>query len=218
MNVLEDRRSFLKRAAAAMAAFPLLTAACGTQVAGKKPDNTLLGRLRQNGRTGENWTGAANVPDTVAWRSVLANESDKGEPIHISGTVFKADEKTPAPNTLIYLYHTDFEGYYGRGGQHRHGRFRGWLLTDDRGRYEFRTIKAAPYPENKWAAHIHMTVTTTEQREDWIDSILFEGDRLIAPQERSLAGKRGGFNPIVKLEKRSDGSLVAWRDIRLFSV
>jgi hypothetical protein len=45
---------------------------------------------------------------------------------------------------------------------------------------------------------------------------LFEDDRLISAQERNQAGKRGGFNPILKLEKGSDGIFRAARDIQLW--
>lgn len=133
----------------------------------------------------------------------------------ISGTVYQADGKSPAPNTLIYLYHTDMYGIYGRAGQHKHGKFRGWMLTDAKGRYEFRSIRPASYPNTTFAAHVHMTVTTADKREDWIDSILFEGDRFISAREREQAGRRGGFQPIVKLEKTSGGLWQATRDIQL---
>ena len=53
-----------------------------------------------------------------------------------------ADGKRGAPNVLIYLYHTDIEGYYGRNGEHKHGRYRGWLLTDADGRYEVAQLPA----------------------------------------------------------------------------
>ena len=148
-------------------------------------------------------------------RSIL--NLKKTKKMVISGKVFEADGKTPAPNVLIYLYHTDIEGYYGRsGGEHKHGRYRGWLLTDAEGRYSFQTIKPAPYPENRFAAHIHMTVTTTAMREDWIDSILFEGDKLISERERQTAGQKGGFNPILSLKKGENNLWMATRDIQLW--
>ncbi|HEY0051653.1 MAG TPA: hypothetical protein VGB68_20310, partial [Pyrinomonadaceae bacterium] len=80
----------------------------------------------------------------------------------------------------------------------------------------FSSIKPAIYPVRKFAAHVHMTITGKNFREDWIDSILFEDDRLISAQERNQAGKRGGFNPILKLEKGSDGIFRAARDIQLW--
>jgi protocatechuate 3,4-dioxygenase, beta subunit len=215
---VEERREFLKRAIVAASALPLL-AACGDDAAAQRTD-TILDSIKRNALPDPNgsWNGAVSAPADVSWRTVLSEEKDKGEPMEISGVVYQTDGKTPAPNTLIYLYHTDFEGYYGRGsGVHRHGKYRGWMMTDKDGKYAFRTIKPAPYPENRFAAHIHMTVTTAKTREDWIDSILFEGDRLISSQERAQAGRRGGFNPILSFEKGEGGLLRATRNIQLLS-
>jgi len=47
---------------------------------------------------------------------------------------------------------------------------------------------------------------------------LFEGDKFITSQERNMAGKKGGFNPILKLEKGADGILRGVRDIQLLKV
>jgi protocatechuate 3,4-dioxygenase, beta subunit len=213
---VEERREFLKRAIVAASALPLL-AACGGDAAAQRTD-TILDSIKRNALPDPNgsWNGAVSAPADVSWRTVLSEEKDKGEPMEISGVVYQTDGKTPAPNTLIYLYHTDFEGYYGRGsGVHRHGKYRGWMMTDKDGKYAFRTIKPAPYPENRFAAHIHMTVTTAKTREDWIDSILFEGDRLISSQERAQAGRRGGFNPILSFDKGEGGLLRATRNIQL---
>ena len=221
-RVLEDRRGFLKRAVIAASALPLL-AACGGDAAAQRTDSILDAIKRNampdpnNGRQG-GWVGAIHTPADVSWRTVLSEEKDKGEPIEISGVVYQPDGKTAAPNTIIYLYHTDFEVYYGRGNApHGHGKYRGWMLTDKDGKFSFRTIKPAPYPVNRFAAHIHMTVTTAKAKEDWIDSILFEGDRLISPQERERAGQRGGFNPILSFEKSADGILRGTRNIQLLA-
>ena len=62
-----------------------------------------------------------------------------------------------------------------------------------------------------------MTVTTLERREDWIDSILFEGDRFITERERGWSGKRGGFNPIITVTTGKDGIQRGVRDIQLMS-
>ena len=162
--------------------------------------------------------GAIDAPNDVSWKAVLSKKSDKDEPMIISGMVFQADGKTPAPNILIYFYHTDSEGFYGRKGEVRDGHFRGWLLTDAKGRYEFSTIKPAPYPNRTEAAHIHMTLTGKDFKEDSIDSILFEGDKFITTEERNSAEKKGGFNPILKLEKGADGILRGVRNIQLEKV
>jgi protocatechuate 3,4-dioxygenase beta subunit len=215
---IENRREFLRRAALAAAAFPFLLS-CRDSTLAQQSETDVLGAIKKNAvQFDGEWNGARHAPADVSWKTVLSRETDRGEPLIVSGTVFGPDGRRPAPNVLIYLYHTDAEGLYGRAGEPRHGRFRGWLLTDEKGRYEFRTVKAAPYPQNRFAAHIHMTLTGVDFREDWIDSILFEGDRLISARERETAGKKGGYNPILKLEKGADGVLRGVRDIHLGKV
>lgn len=207
--VPETRRDFVKNAALAALGLPLLYA-CRTETLAQRNDGHILTLLKRNARElGAEGMGAIDVPADVSWTTKFAVGKDEGEPMLISGTVYTAEGK-PAPNTLIYFYHTDKFGIYGREGQHKHGKYRSWLLTDDKGRYEFHSIRPASYPNTTFAAHIHMTVTTTAQREDWIDSILFEGDKFISAREREMAGKRGGFDPIVKLETASG----VWRGVR----
>jgi protocatechuate 3,4-dioxygenase beta subunit len=144
----------------------------------------------------------------------LSSDSDKGEKILIRGTIYKPDGKTVAPNTLIYLYHTDVYGIYGREGEPRHGRYRGWMLTDAQGRYEFESILPASYPNSTIAKHIHMTLTTEDKREESVDSILFDGDKFLTTRDRTIG--RGGFDPVLKMVKGSDGVLRGVRDIRLW--
>lgn len=216
-QISETRREFLKRASLVAAAFPFLISCNGNTLAQKSGEN-ILSLIKKNAQpaTAEGM-GAIGAPDNVSWKTILAKETDEGEPMIVSGTVFLADGKTLAPNVLIYLYHTDMYGIYGRRGEHKHGKFRGWMLTDSRGRYEFRSIKPASYPNTTFAAHVHMTITGKNFGEDWIDSILFEGDRFISQRERETAGKKGGFNPILKLEKSADGVLRGTRNIQLMS-
>jgi len=212
----ENRRDFFKRASMAAIAFPFLIS-CKTDTLAQKTVNE-LSLIKKNANTSPevNWCGAIDAPDDVSWKTALSKKSEKDELMIISGTVFQPDGKTLAPNVLIYFYHTDSNGYYGRGnGEVRHGHFRGWMLTDKQGRYEFSTIKPAPYPNRTEAAHIHMTLTGKNFKEDSIDSILFEGDKFITAQERNPS--KGGFNPILKLEKGADGILRGVRDIQLIS-
>lgn len=214
-HLIENRRDFLKSVLIAAAAFPVLIN-CKTSTMAQKTES-VLSLIKKNANTSPsvNWCGAIDAPDDVSWKTVLSKKSDRDEPMIISGTVFQPDGKTPAPNILIYFYHTDSDGFYNRkrDDEHLHGHFRGWMLTRANGRYEFSSIKPAPYPNRKDAAHAHMTLTGIDRKEDSIDSILFEGDRFITDRER--IPQRGGFNPIVKLEKGADGILRGVRDIQL---
>lgn len=215
---MENRRDFLKRASIAAIAFPFLIS-CKIDTLAQKTENELsLIKKNANISPEVNWCGAIDAPDDVSWKTALSKKSGKDEVMIISGTVFQPDGKTPAPNVLIYFYHTDSTGYYGRRGEIQHGHFRGWLLTGANGKYEFSTIKPAPYPNRTEAAHVHMTLTGRNFKEDSIDAILFEGDKFITARERETAGKKGGFNPILKLEKGADGILRGVRDIQLWKV
>lgn len=213
----ENRRDFLRKASIAALSLPLLLN-CKNNTLAQKSNGDILDLIKKNAKpAGTEARGAIDAPKTVSWKTALSTDADKGEKMLISGTVFQIDGKTPAPNVLIYIYHTDIEGYYGRkSDEHKHGRYRGWMLTDANGRYEFQTIKPAPYPENRFAAHIHTTLTTTAIQEDSIDSYLFEGDKLISANERAEAGKRGGFQPILNLKKNTNGIWTAQRDIQLW--
>ena len=214
---IENRRDFLKRASLFAVSFPLLIN-CQSDTLAQKNNESILSLIMKNADTSPavNWCGAIDAPDDVSWKTALSKKSDKDEAMIISGTVFQPDGKTTAPNVLIYFYHTDSEGNYGRGrGEVRHGHFRGWLLTGANGKYEFSSIKPAPYPNRAQAAHVHFTLTGKNFKENSIDAILFEGDKFITARERETAGEKGGFNPILKLEKGADGILRGVRDIQL---
>ena len=217
----ENRREFLQRLSLFGLALPVLLN-CRSDARAQKSSKDVLELMRKNAVVPEDcdrWCGAAHeAPDDVSSKAALAGEKDAGEPLVVSGTVFETDGTTPAPNILIYAYHTDAKGFYGRGrSEHPHGKHHGWMLTDARGRYELRTIKPAQYPVRDTPAHIHYTLTGVNFREYWIDDVWFEGDNLITPEiKRKQLSGRGGFNPILKLEKGADGILRGVRDIRLW--
>lgn len=214
-HLIESRRDFLRNATITALAVPLLIGCNNKSFAGSN-ESDILALIRKNARpSGVEGMGAINAPENVSWRTSISTREGDGEPMIISGRVYKPDGSTVAPNILIYFYHTDKYGIYGRNGEPKHGRYRGWMLTDDKGRFEFRSIRPASYPDSTSAQHVHMTVTGVDFREDWIDSILFEGDRFITERERERAGKRGGFDPIIRLTTSSDGIAHGTRNIQI---
>lgn len=116
------------------------------------------------------------------------------------------------------MYHTDNTGRYTPGPKQvqgkRHGHLRGWVKTDAQGRYEFRTIRPAAYPNGKNPQHIHAIIKEAGLSRYWIDDFLFDDDPLLTEQEKKRQSKRGGPG-IVKLSKNPAGVWIGKRDIIL---
>ena len=138
--------------------------------------------------------------------------------IKITGTVFKRDGKTPTENVILYVYHTSRNGIYEPsknpfGSEKRHGQFRGWMKTDNDGKFTFYTFRPAPYPEVQEPEHIHIYIKEPHTISYYIDSYLFEDDPTLT-QEKIQSEKNRGGSGILKLEEQ-DGILTANRNIIL---
>lgn len=158
-------------------------------------------------------------PATLTSRSVIAGPDEPGERMILRGTVYQADGRTPAPNVVLYAHQTNAEGAYAGGSNEsewsrRHGRLRGWLKTGADGRFEFATIKPAPYPTHTEPAHIHLTVLEPDRRPYWIDDVVFAGEDRVDKEYRRSRENRGGPG-IVTLTRDADGTWYAERDIIL---
>jgi protocatechuate 3,4-dioxygenase, beta subunit len=153
--------------------------------------------------------------ENMVW---LPDWNDKGPKLAVNGVVYKADGKTPAPNVILYIYHTDQTGRYPtkgdeKGWAKRHGYLRGWMRTNEKGEYKFFTLRPAPYPGAKIPAHIHIIVKEPGINEYYIDDYLFDNDPYLTPEERKKQPKRGG-NGILTFKE--GGSMVkSQRDIYL---
>ncbi len=146
----------------------------------------------------------------------IAADNEPGERLVMSGTIFQPDGKTPAEGVVLYVYHTDSTGYYSKDDDPYNPRLRGWMRTGADGKYEFSTIKPAPYPHRDTPAHIHAQIYSDKVPEYGIDEYWFDGDPLINDvQKKKLLTGRGGFTSIVKLPRDSSGVLHGVRDIRL---
>ncbi len=141
---------------------------------------------------------------------------EPGERMIMSGTIFQADGKTPAAGIVLYVYHTDATGYYSKDDDPYNPRLRGWMKTGTDGKYEFCTIKPAPYPHRTTPAHIHAQIYSDAIAEYAIDEYWFDGDRFINDEQKKLLlTGRGGSGSIVKLTKDASGILHGVRDITL---
>lgn len=202
-----NRRQFIKRAAFVVSALPALNVGA-LVLSGCSTGAPSLIRAGESGND-------ANNP---VWKIKMVSDSEPGEPLIISGTIYGADGVKPLDGARLSVYHTDARGYYsdqdGKGGEPQ-PRLKGWMKTNADGRYEFRTIKAAPYPGGGNPAHIHGTLSAPGFAERWIEEYWFEGDPYITAGMRSKLHGTGTFLPIVTLRKDSDG---VWRGIRDFKL
>jgi protocatechuate 3,4-dioxygenase beta subunit len=185
-------------------------------------DSGAVTRIFAQTNEGEGY-GAMDVPPAPPSRITIPHAGEPGEPLIISGTVYKEDGKTPAPGILIYVYHTNAAGIYpkktpdnGRP-QWRAGYLRGWMKTDEKGRYEFSTIRPGGYPGGRDPRIFTLLSPVKIFKEYWIDSFWFDDDPRISNEMRKRKPERGGYNPIIRLVKGEKNVWRGSRNIRLES-
>lgn len=150
--------------------------------------------------------------------ATLPDYSTPGTSLRISGKVYKADGKTPAPRVILYVYHTDHTGNYPVKGDEkgwglRHGYLRAWVKTNENGEYEFLTKRPAPYPGRRDPAHIHCIVKEAGMNEYYIGDFLFDDDPFVSAEEKRSATIPGG-NGVLK-PQLVNNRMEAKRDIYL---
>lgn len=150
------------------------------------------------------------MPGVINQVDTSAGWYEEGQKLLVTGTVFLADGKTPAPDVILYYHHTDNNGYYSPRNdkpenQTRHGHIRGWVKTDQQGKYAIYTIRPGPYPDEPYPAHIHFLVKEPQIRNEyWIDDIVFDDDKRLIPFfKRQPAENRGGSG-IVRVVVKDD--------------
>ncbi len=138
------------------------------------------------------------MPDQISSIDTSAGWDQKGQKLLITGTIYKLDGKTPAPDIVLYYYHTDINGYYADKpgldrGAIRHGYIRGWVKSDARGKYAIYTVRPASYPNTHFEAHIHPTIKEPNiEKEYYIDEFVFDDDKLLTGEKRKKLTNRGG--------------------------
>ncbi len=159
------------------------------------------------------------IPEQLNYETTISSKEEPGELLEISGTIFQPHGTTPVPNVILYVYHSNAKGYYEpskdqTGCAKRNGHLRGWVKTNAKGEYKFRTIKPAPYPMTSIPSHIHPVIKEPGKNEYYIDDFVFDDDPFLTISERSKHEDRGGSG-IVKLSKNANGVWIGYRDIIL---
>jgi protocatechuate 3,4-dioxygenase beta subunit len=156
--------------------------------------------------------------DKLNWIDTLPDFNEPGPKLMISGKIYQADGITPAAGVVLYVYHTDQNGIYGKKGNEtglakRHGYIRGWIKTNALGQYRFYTLVPASYPNSSNPKHIHPTIKEPDKNEYWIDDFVFNDDPLL-PEKYKTRSKPVGGQGVLKTYMEN-GMLRATRDIIL---
>lgn len=146
----------------------------------------------------------------------ITTKEEPGEQLTVSGIVYGSDGKTPLANASVYVYHTDAKGHYTSGPKddNRNPRLRGYMRTDAQGRYEYSTIKPAPYPGDGPPAHIHYHVNAPGYQER-VFEIVFEGDPKISQDLRASAAKDGSDFSIRSIMRDPQDRWRCTQDVKL---
>ena len=149
---------------------------------------------------------------------VMVAKTEPGDFMVISGTIYLADGTTPAEGAVLSVWQTDANGYYidgGGGAGEAHPRLHGRMKTGVDGKYEFQTIKPAPYPNNTVPAHVHAHISAPSFPE-YAVIYYFDEDQFITQINRGeLNSHRGGTPSIIKLTRNAKGVLTGHRDFIL---
>ena len=157
--------------------------------------------------------GSCNEPKELSWKTVIPPKDEPGEPLVITGRVFKVDGKTPAEGMVLWVYHTDRTVYYNAQDDASHPRLNGWMKIGADGKYEFRTIRPGAYPHRTTPAHIHAHVYGPGYSERSIYDYWFKDDPRINDKELKQQADNGGHPVIVEVKRGSDGVWRGERDI-----
>lgn len=111
-------------------------------------------------------------------RENINPEDFNGEILHLAGTIFKEDGKTPVPDSLIEIWQCEPDGLYDNVSDDY--RYRASQKVSTTGKYHFITTKPVAYavednPSEFRPAHIHLRISAAGHQ-DLITQIYFAGD------------------------------------------
>jgi protocatechuate 3,4-dioxygenase beta subunit len=151
---------------------------------------------------------------TAASAITIAGPREPGQRMVVSGQVFLPDGRTPAAGIIMFAWHTDAKGLYSDDHSVMHPRLRGWMKTDAQGRYEYRSIRPAPYPQRNSPAHVHVQFWGPGIAAQFAQELNFDDDPLVKPEDRRRSAELGRFAFVRPAELR-DGVLYVTQDFHL---
>lgn len=150
-----------------------------------------------------------DAPSTIR----LTGDEEPGTPLVVAGTVYRPDGVTPAPGVVLYVYQTGLDGlYHSTDGVPR---LRGYLRTDEHGRYSYRSIRPGSYPRSTIPAHVHTQLWGGGYEPQWNRDLLFADDPFVSDADRRESESAGRFAWICAPQRDPAGALHCTHDLRL---
>jgi catechol 1,2-dioxygenase len=127
-----------------------------------------------------------------------------GQRFHLTGKIFREDEKTPFRNCLIEIWQCDENTMYDNTSDSYH--YRGSQKTGSNGKYHFITTHPVPYPtladpNISRPAHIHLRISG-DGHQDLITQVYFKEDPHI-PTDPAANSPRS-INKILTISRNPD--------------
>lgn len=123
------------------------------------------------------------MPENISTEHTSMGWTEGKQKLILTGKVLHLDGKTPAPNIIVYYWHTDDNGLYSSDNQtpakaKEHGRLRGWVKTDKNGHYKINTSRPAAYPKQDIPQHIHLSIKEPDVKNEYYADLYFDDDPL----------------------------------------
>ena len=143
-------------------------------------------------------------------RSNLVPAGSTAAVMHLSGTIFSTNGKTPLSNILVESWQCDEHEHYDNTSDDYLNR--GCVRTGKDGKYSFKTIVAVPYKDgDDWRpAHIHLRISS-DTHQDLVTQIYFKGDPHIQRDPSSASPQ--SVNRILKTGKNVSNETVVKFDV-----
>lgn len=116
----------------------------------------------------------------------ITTPEEPGKKIRVVASVTDKEGK-PVAGALVYLYQTDYRGWYAADAPHvllyegdmRHARLFGYVRTDINGKFELHTVKPSGYPKSDLPAHIHVHINKDGYKQYVTEFLFDDDDRLV---------------------------------------